>query len=156
VLDELLWRLFGWIWVAGGRPLAAWTHELAWQCEDCCAWQGPDEGCADDYPEICDDCWNDLHPPEWCDVCGVLLTADQWLVGLDEQLCEACYQAEQGAAPDRDELLWALFGWVWLAGGRSELETWTPDETRIAGVDDDELLELISSGAVRCEVLRPA
>jgi hypothetical protein len=47
-----------------------------------------------------------------------------------------------------DELLWALFGWVWLAGGRSELETWTPDETRIAGVDDDELLELISSGAV--------
>lgn len=38
-----------------------------------------------------------------------------------------------------DELLWALFGWLWLAGGRTELETWTPDETRIAGVDVEEL-----------------
>jgi hypothetical protein len=39
-----------------------------------------------------------------------------------------------------DELLWALFGWLWLLGGRSELETWTPDDTRIAGVDADELI----------------
>ena len=26
-----------------------------------------------------------------------------------------------------DELLWALFGWLWLVGGRTELETWCPD-----------------------------
>lgn len=42
-----------------------------------------------------------------------------------------------------DELLWELFGWLWLAGGRTELETWCPDEPRIAGVDDDELPELV-------------
>lgn len=37
-----------------------------------------------------------------------------------------------------DELLWSLFGWLWALGGRSELETWTPDETRCAGVEGDD------------------
>lgn len=58
------------------------------------------------------------------------------------------FEQRKAQQPIRDELLWALFGWLWLVGGRTELETWTPDEAQFAGVDDDELLELINSGAV--------
>lgn len=57
VLDELLWALFGWLWVLGGQPLDSWTHELAWQCVGCGGWQSPDHGCADQDPDLCDDCW---------------------------------------------------------------------------------------------------
>lgn len=55
------------------------------------------------------------------------------------EYCEAigCYGAVL------DELLWELFGWLWLLGGRTELETWDPaGDTRLAWVDDDELLDM--------------
>lgn len=49
-----------------------------------------------------------------------------------EELCSGlrCSQAVL------DELLWELFGWLWRLGGRTDLETWFPDETRVAGLDE--------------------
>lgn len=69
----------------------------------------------------------------------------RWPLPDGRQPCAPCRGYDDHCAPlgcsgaVLDELLWALFGWLWLAGGRSELETWTPDETRVAGVDVDEL-----------------
>jgi hypothetical protein len=75
------------------------------------------------------DCWG--RPPCWqsvCrgyDICGI--------IGCGQATC--------------DELLWALFGWLWLFGGRGELDTWAPDEMRVANVDWDELDEIFEVGA---------
>lgn len=58
ILDDLLWTLWGWLWVLGGAATpGAWLGDLRWQCEGCHGWQDPDHGCADDAPELCDDCW---------------------------------------------------------------------------------------------------
>lgn len=62
ILDELLWALWGWLWVLGGAATPeAWLGDLRWQCEECHGWQDPDHGCADDAPELCDDCWAETH-----------------------------------------------------------------------------------------------
>jgi hypothetical protein len=38
--------------------MTAGFHPLEpWQCEGCKGWFPADHGCADDWPDLCDDCW---------------------------------------------------------------------------------------------------
>jgi hypothetical protein len=66
-------------------------------------------------------------------------------VPADGNRCDDCGVIQDDCGPfdpEAAELAWALFGWLWAIGGRSELDTWAPDEMRIANVDNDELKEL--------------
>jgi hypothetical protein len=67
---------------------------------------------------------------------------DRWPDQFGRPSCAPCRGYSDYCAPlgcsgaVLDELLWELFGWLWLLGGRSELDTWTPEETMVAGFDD--------------------
>jgi hypothetical protein len=58
--------------------------------------------------------WDDGPPSRW-----------RWLDG--REICAPCRGYDDHCAPlgcsgaVLDELLWALFGWLWLAGGRTEV-----------------------------------
>jgi hypothetical protein len=47
---------------------------------------------------------------------------------------DGCLEPDGCSGALVDELLWELCGWLWHLGGRTDLETWMPDETMIAGI----------------------
>ena len=43
---------------------AFFSMEAFFLCADCKTYQSWDFGCADDHPEVCDDCWNEQERDE--------------------------------------------------------------------------------------------